>query len=270
MFSVAVAEQLLTLAVELYLIIIGVVRVAALLTVTEEDDGAVQGVNLLDTTCHQTVALGDAVQQFACLSVVEVIVATARAVAPPQHLTTVVQQVEAEHIDIDVGTADLADDDVDITGLRVDAAKLKGINRTAASQEVLVDTLLVVVHLDEVVAVGSNVERTAFASIGIVPIEAIAADAVAIRQGHLLLFQTDGLVHLVDKVQILHVGIVVDHAEIGVPFPEARGIAFIQGVLRVSATVGGILPAIKCQLAYLAATVVTDVEIVAVAKHGKG
>ena len=46
-------------------------------------------------------------------------------------------------------------------------------------------------------------------------------DAVAVGKRHLLLFQADRLFHLVNKVQKCHVGVVVDHAEVGMTFPEA-------------------------------------------------
>ena len=50
--AVAIAEQLLATPVKTHLIKIGIVRVAALLTVTDEDNLALQGVDLLYTPGH--------------------------------------------------------------------------------------------------------------------------------------------------------------------------------------------------------------------------
>ena len=185
--TVAVGQQLLVLAVQPHLIIIGIVRVAALLTVTEEYHRTVQSVNLLNAPGHQPVALCDAVQQAARPSVVQVVVATARAVAPPQHLAPVLQQVILEHVDVDVGLADLADDHADIARDRIDAAQLQRVHRTAATQEIRVTTLSEV-HLHEVVGVGHDGQHTALARVGVVPVEPVAAYSVTVGQRHLLLF----------------------------------------------------------------------------------
>ena len=179
MLAVAVGQQLLVLAIQPHLIIIGIVRVAALLTVTEEYHRTVQGVNLLNAPGHQLVALGDAVQQLARASVVQVVVAAARAVAPPQHLTTVLQQVILEHVDVDVGLADLADDYADIARDGIDAAQLQRVHRTAATQEIGVIALSVI-HLHEVVGVGRDGQQASLARVGVVPVEPVAAYSVAI------------------------------------------------------------------------------------------
>ena len=50
--AVAIAEQLLATPVKTYLIIIGIVRVAVLLAVADEDNLALQGVDLLNAPGH--------------------------------------------------------------------------------------------------------------------------------------------------------------------------------------------------------------------------
>ena len=237
MLTIAIAEQLLVLAVQSHLIIIGVVRVTFLLAIANENHLATLGINLVNAPGHQTVALGDTVQELARLAVVQVVVAAASAVAPPQHLPTVVYELVLEHIDVDVGTADLADDHADVSGHGVDAAQLQRIDRTAAAQEVLCCAFPVIVHLDEVVGVRGYVELASLAGVGIIPVEVVAANAISVGQRHLPLLQADWLLHLVNQVQVGHVGIVVDHTEVGVALPEAGGITFIESFPWITTTV---------------------------------
>ena len=72
-----------------------------------------------------------------------------------------------------------------------------------------------------------------------------------------------------NEVQVSHVGIVVDHAEIRVSAPEAGGIAFAQGVECRPAAVAGVLPSVGGQLAHLARAIIANMQIEAVAEHGE-
>src|SRR5574344_760886 len=160
-------QQLLSLAVEPHLIIIGVVWVVPLLTVAQKNKFPVLFIQFFYSSSHHSVALRNAVQQPTVHTVVEIIVTTSRAVAPPENLTAMIYQLVFEQIDIHMRFAYFRDDHLDFARGGIDATELQCVHRATAAQVILPVAFFVIVQRNEIIIIGSQGQQAALPRISI-------------------------------------------------------------------------------------------------------